>query len=117
MSATSLWRRVVEVAEVVLAGLDSDGPAVAARGAAEPALLVPDLQDEVARRGVVDAEVAVLVGDGEVRVIEDAGPALHPRVDVALDDDRQAVGDQARDDDLLAGRGELIAGDADPRVA
>src|SRR5579885_1237843 len=47
--------------------------------------LVPGGDDVVARRDVGEREAAVGAGHGEVRVVEDADPALHPGMEVAAD--------------------------------
>src|SRR5262249_46873088 len=47
------------------------------------ALLVVHVDQEIADRGVLDLEIAVLVGQGEVRVVEHRDATAHPAVDVA----------------------------------
>src|SRR6266436_1219952 len=68
----------LHVAQVLRRALDGDGLAVAALLAAAPAALVVDEQPVLAAGRQLDLEVAVLVGDREIRVVEDADAALHP---------------------------------------
>src|SRR5262249_16002787 len=84
----SLLRLELEPAEVEgLPGRDLDRLAFRVLRGPEPGL-VPDDDVALARRGVLDLEVAVLVGHGEVGVVEDAHVALHPAVHGAVDQDR-----------------------------
>src|SRR4051794_17157256 len=86
-------RRQGLIAELVLARFDGDRFAVLALDAAQPARgAVPNLDAEIAGGGVLDREGAVSVGDGVIGMIEDARPAFHPGVDVALESERNAVG-------------------------
>src|ERR1700687_3414798 len=66
------------------ARLDRDRLAVFAALIQPTRLLMPDVQAELAGGGVLDLELAARVGDGEVRVVEDANPGSHPGVGVAL---------------------------------
>src|SRR5262249_52950234 len=50
-----------------------------------PELLVPGLEDVVPRRDALERERAAGRADGERRVVDDAPPGLHPRVEVALE--------------------------------
>src|SRR5438105_3325929 len=50
-------------------------------------LLVPCLDDVVARREILDLEDPLVVRRGEEGVVEDAGVGAHPLVDVALEPD------------------------------
>src|SRR5579871_6253571 len=54
-------------------------------GLANAEALVPGGDHVVARRHVFEREAAVCPGNREVRVIEDADPALHPGMEVAAD--------------------------------
>ncbi len=47
-------------------------------------LFMPSLQRIVAGRNVFQIEGAILVGDREVRMLEDRDVALHPRVHITL---------------------------------
>ena len=89
--------------------LDGDLVAGLARRAAAPAAVVPGSQPPFAGRRVLDLEVAVGVGHGEVRMVEDADPCLHPAVNVALHADRPVVGLQAVDTPLLLGRDDACS--------
>src|SRR5262249_11714830 len=77
-----------QLAQVGDAGLDGDRLAGLALLAAAPAdSLVVGHEVIVADGGELDLKVAVLVGDGVIRVVKDPDAAAHPRVDVTLHDD------------------------------
>src|SRR5439155_22687383 len=66
------WRRIVQIAKIGCgARFDVDGLAVLALGAAEPAArAVPDHELVIARRGVLELELAVFVRDGVIGMVE-----------------------------------------------
>ena len=58
------------------------------------AILLPDEHAEFSfqSRNILDLEVAVEIGHGEIRMIEDADLCLHPWVDRAGQFDRESLG-------------------------
>src|ERR1700739_1922657 len=65
--------------------LDLDGVALLVTLVEIADLLLPGYDAVFPGGGLFDLEVAVLVGHGEVRVVEDPDPGPHPAVDAAID--------------------------------
>src|SRR5262245_59728832 len=81
----SVARLELDLLQIQRARLDLERLTEPPGRAAAHAVLLPDEHSQLPAedRGVLDLEVAVLVGHREVRVIEHAHPRLHPWVDRA----------------------------------
>ncbi len=106
-----------DLADISAIGLDLN--LVAKDAAAAPGIaggLVPNDQAELPDRGVLDLEVALVVGDDGVGMVEAPHVGLHPRVDITPHEHRRQVALQLangvfalrRDDDVAAAVGAAV---------